>query len=161
MSWLPPDYHGDTLGKLCSLFPVSQVQFSTLKRQFTQMKTLLNASMVNEQTKCWFSVLSTGSEGAVESLREQGLLPVWYLAPLAYFLHVEMDARHHLHVSDEHLAQEPVIICPLHIYSLEYSVGRVALWSLIWHESTLNHNGTASSTWICTWVCASQLALKC
>ena len=41
MSWLSPAYQLNALGKLCSLFPIPQEQFSTLKRQFIQI------------SKCW------------------------------------------------------------------------------------------------------------
>lgn len=118
MSQFLPDYQWDILQKLSSAFPISPVQFSPPKRQFAQMKTSLNASMVNWMTKYCFPVLSTSSKGVTESLGEFGLLPVWYLVPPAFSAHDEMDAVHHLRVSDVSLAQEPVTICSPHIYSL-------------------------------------------
>lgn len=75
MSRFLPDDQRDISRKLSSAFPISQIQFSPLKRQFAQMKTSLNASMVNWMTKCCFPVLSTSGKGVTESLREYGLLP--------------------------------------------------------------------------------------
>lgn len=60
-------------GKLCSPFPISLwVPFSAPKWQCNQVKTLLNAGMVNWKIKCCSSLLSTGRKGIVESLREFG-----------------------------------------------------------------------------------------